>query len=1083
MKIKKLLLENINSLYGRWMIDFEDAALSDGLFAITGPTGSGKTTILDAICLALYAETPRIHGREARIAEVVSKGAGSCLAELTFEINGKIYQSVFGFGSFQRGPKKGTLMDKHTHTLACEGVILTEKLKETKAKIIEITGMNAEQFCRAVLLAQGQFDSFLLAGEEKAEILEQITGTEVYSRIALKIHEKSSAVCRQIQLAEAEISGFQPLPPEVEEQKRRELEKQELLHQQYLARKQQLDELLRLSDRITAVKTALNQNEQAAVVLAEQKKQFAPSAERLAAGEKASRIQPVFQSLSELEKIQNADEEKLRQIQNRLPELDQELKDRKKQTSAAEMALNQLREANERLTRQIRQVIDLDNRIAMQKKIIADLAGQMQLEENNRREILRRISDLQQTMQTGEKEKTISENYLAAHPGDEQLPERKAQWQEQLKNLHSISRELNFRQTEYQNVVRQLENALEQRESRKIQLSEQAKKVAASRESETEKERILAGILRGTTRETLEHEQEMLIRNQALLQKILSYEEARKTLEDGRECPLCGSIHHPFAAGNVPEISQNEADLAAVQKQLKALSAAEKALRDAADLRRTAEQEKNTAEKAFELAQMLAVQKKELQEQRKTAWEEQQKKESGLRNDLYRNLEKYGLHWNGLTTALPPELETRIQQWQNAVKQIETFASARKVQENEKSNLERLAAAAAEKLKEQNSLNDSALRELNALQTDRLALFGSKNPEQETRQAQKNLDSAQQNLQHCSNAESSAAEAIRIHEENRKQLDSATQQREKQLNTLREALLSACSREGMTMDRFAAACLPAGELTRLSALRAQLLEREQNLEEQKKNLTAEMTALRQSLPNPFQPENLSAESAELQRRLEETQQTIGAWKNELESNDRIRKNRSEQLKKLDQLRQTGMLWTELDAMIGGAGGQRFQRLAQGITLDHLLIRANEALLRMNGRYELIRSSEETDLLGIHVIDHWQGDEIRTCVNLSGGERFQVSLALALALSSMAGEKIRIDSLFLDEGFGTLDPISLDMALQTLAGLRRTEGKIIGIISHVPAIAENLPAVIEVIPEGGGRSRLSGAGVRSADTDK
>ena len=130
---------------------------------------------------------------------------------------------------------------------------------------------------------------------------------------------------------------------------------------------------------------------------------------------------------------------------------------------------------------------------------------------------------------------------------------------------------------------------------------------------------------------------------------------------------------------------------------------------------------------------------------------------------------------------------------------------------------------------------------------------------------------------------------------------------------------------------------------------------------------------------------------------------------------------------------------------------------------------------MNGRYELLVSDSD-GMLGIDVLDHLRGDEIRTSANLSGGERFQVSLALALGLSSMSGEKIHIDSLFLDEGFGTLDPDSLENALRTLADLRRTEGKIIGIISHVKAIGESIPALIEVIPQGGGRSRLSGAGV-------
>ena len=179
--------------------------------------------------------------------------------------------------------------------------------------------------------------------------------------------------------------------------------------------------------------------------------------------------------------------------------------------------------------------------------------------------------------------------------------------------------------------------------------------------------------------------------------------------------------------------------------------------------------------------------------------------------------------------------------------------------------------------------------------------------------------------------------------------------------------------------------------------------------------------------------------------------------------------------KIKSLQQKNEMWKQINELAGGADGQNFRRIAQQITLGHLLRAANETLRKMNGRYELLVSDGD-DKLAIDVLDHLRGDEIRTSANLSGGERFQVSLALALGLSSMSGEKIHIDSLFLDEGFGTLDPESLEHALSTLSELRRTEGKTIGIISHVKAIGENIPALIEVTPRGGGRSSLSGAGV-------
>jgi exonuclease SbcC len=127
---------------------------------------------------------------------------------------------------------------------------------------------------------------------------------------------------------------------------------------------------------------------------------------------------------------------------------------------------------------------------------------------------------------------------------------------------------------------------------------------------------------------------------------------------------------------------------------------------------------------------------------------------------------------------------------------------------------------------------------------------------------------------------------------------------------------------------------------------------------------------------------------------------------------------------------------------------------------------------MTDRYLLQRDRDQP--LELNVIDSYQAGEVRSTKNLSGGESFLVSLALALGLSHMASRKVRVDSLFLDEGFGTLDDEALDTALETLAGLRR-EGKLIGVISHVAALKERIAARIQVEPHTGGRSLLFGPG--------
>ena len=136
--------------------------------------------------------------------------------------------------------------------------------------------------------------------------------------------------------------------------------------------------------------------------------------------------------------------------------------------------------------------------------------------------------------------------------------------------------------------------------------------------------------------------------------------------------------------------------------------------------------------------------------------------------------------------------------------------------------------------------------------------------------------------------------------------------------------------------------------------------------------------------------------------------------------------------------------------------------------------ANRQLEKMTDRYLLIRDDEEP--LELNVVDNYQAGEIRSTKNLSGGESFIVSLTLALGLSKMASHKVRVDSLFLDEGFGTLDEDALETALETLSGLQQ-DGKVICIISHVPALKERISTQINVHPVSGGQSSISGPGCK------
>lgn len=172
---------------------------------------------------------------------------------------------------------------------------------------------------------------------------------------------------------------------------------------------------------------------------------------------------------------------------------------------------------------------------------------------------------------------------------------------------------------------------------------------------------------------------------------------------------------------------------------------------------------------------------------------------------------------------------------------------------------------------------------------------------------------------------------------------------------------------------------------------------------------------------------------------------------------------------LDERREKSRVWCQLDDLIGSADGTKFRRFAQSLTLNHLIHLANHHLADLQPRYELQRAPGN-DLV-LQIIDRYMADEVRGVHNLSGGERFLVSLSLALGLASMSSRRgIKVESLFIDEGFGALDSNSLAMAVSVLEQLQAT-GRRVGVISHLDEMKERIAVKVEVTPIGGGRSTV------------
>ena len=158
----------------------------------------------------------------------------------------------------------------------------------------------------------------------------------------------------------------------------------------------------------------------------------------------------------------------------------------------------------------------------------------------------------------------------------------------------------------------------------------------------------------------------------------------------------------------------------------------------------------------------------------------------------------------------------------------------------------------------------------------------------------------------------------------------------------------------------------------------------------------------------------------------------------------------------------------MEKLIGDATGSKYARYAQNLSLKHLIDLANRRLNKLTDRYQLVYTDIESDLT---ISDMYQGNIRRSVKTLSGGESFIVSLALALSLADMASQNVKLESLFIDEGFGTLDNETLEVAIETLEKLQTESDRIIGIISHVESLKERITTQIKVVKNVGGYASI------------
>lgn len=1070
MKIKKLVIKNINSLYGEFTINFESPDFANGIFAITGPTGSGKTTILDAICLALYGRTPRLEVGDR--GESLSKGAKRGLAELSFDVDGKTYVASCAMTNTAA-----------THSVSCDEQVLVSSLRDTPRFIAELIGMECDQFCRAVLLAQGKFDAFLSAKDnEKANILEQVTDTAVYTRIASKINEVSGQFKTQIAQMEAVSKARQLLDDDTVKLKQDEL--QEFSERNGILRKciAELETLLTGFERIGFLTRGLEENAKKTVLLEEEKHVFAADRIRLESGERAARIQPSFDQLTACRKEVENNQKRKQELLDKIPVLEKDVNALGGLLSQVKSDLEQQEKSTDEILKLTGEVTLLDNEISAGKKSEKQLLAERTAQIREQQTLQKNESEAFAKEKVFAEEKGICQAYIEAHSEDRLLVEKKARWHEQMISVHERQKKLKVCESAHQAAVRKLETA-ETEFTRRQQAFEKAQaEVFRTEAAAEEKKKALAELLGDRTFENLELEVELRQKCVDRLLQIQSFEQARRKLADGEACPLCGSTEHPFAEGNVPGSSREEEELKLAKKLLADCRCRED---ECSDIQKDLLKQQMVCgeEKAhLLLAENAVAGAGTAVEDIRKQWDELREESNAVISALTGELAACGFEWLDFA-VLPPEIDQRILEFSSKNLRLE------ELKETSAANTQNLAVLKTqlEKCAADLALLDEKIcgvqADIKGLLSKRKTLFGDKNPAAESELARKLLEEVRKKHDKLAVENARKTEALQTNLDLLEHIKTVLAEKKTAEAELLQKFLEACTRESMSESGFLQALLSAEELARLAAVRADLETRTRTLSADQEKFKSELETLKKEFPADFDAESARTKLSGAKTESGQLLLKIGALSGELEINEKNRKLHLEELLKLEDLRKRAAVWYDLDKLIGGSGGFIFKRIAQVVTLENLLCCANNVLKGMNGRYELILRRQSQDkknktqpLLAIDVIDHWQGSEIRPSENLSGGERFQISLSLALALSSMGGKNSRIDSIFLDEGFGTLDANSLDQALQTLAALQRGENKLIGIISHVQAISDNIASVIEVIPQGGGRSLLAGVGV-------
>jgi exonuclease SbcC len=1144
MKILSIFFKNINSLEGEHRINFQQSPFTDtGVFAITGPNGSGKTSILDAITLALYGETYRFD----RPAEhVMTRHTSECSSEIEFAMGQEKYRSNWrvqrdAAGELQPPEMQLVHVNDQEETLAATP-------HEVNAKLAEITGMNFRNFTRSIMLAQGDFAAFLNAlDSERMDILEKIIGSDIYADHKRDIENR---------LAEAKtnldrISREQAQIPIMDAAKREASE----------------HDLQDFHDQAGALQEELGWLQEQQLVL-----------QKIDALQ--GRIDGQLKELQSFEQEQN----RIQQILDRLDTL-QDLKPFAKDLDSLQethQAVQESQSALAALTSELKQLEDLLAGYG-QPQIAPQALGAKSLEEQQQAlyDIQAQMSqlDLARSSQIGklqvlaaqgaEKKAALQEidEWLAQHAGDAPLVDNFPETIK-LKNLRTEIKELSQKQKTFDDWAKNASAALRNTQAA---IDKETANIARFQEQLASEEKTVAMLLQGRTPEELaemhreqqeraksfKELQELAIQYRKLagngsglfglfkkapsalpdpdelarelaelresikrdenirliLEGAVYRENMMKRMEgdrhhliDGKPCPLCGALHHPYAK-QPPAIGSSERALADQQARIRSETArAERLEIEVEDARRLAEKNAVTHQKArqvqaqwgtlrnrLNIAQSLGIEQikrmGELYDE-----EDKQFKEIAFLLGKHRNkiqsieklklqIEKSGNALEQLTAAYQKLEAEREDQPQDPF-EITTVLTAAVQEEKELSAkvTEQLALlgekmpgkgkeeAFYDKLSRRRHEYQTHLIRKEGLEEDLAALAAS---DKAIREELKGFEDKIAGFSHKLQKEESVALHLALLDKQKLIASERVRLAEKQalVNVLEKALQEKIRETGFSGVEEVRETLAQQEARpeleqKTVYLARRVTETAAVMESNRQQLEAAMLEKDTELPL----EEIDVQVRSIAQKLEIAQFEVRHLDNLLKEQERLRSKYDALHAQLEEQETLVKALTEEQQLVNAESGMTFRRRVQEKIADRLLDKTNALLEKMSGRYYLRKLPSEKGL-ALEVEDTLQGNARRLPRTLSGGESFVVSLALALGLSELASNGKSVDSLFLDEGFGSLDAETLFTVISTLESLHTQHGKTVGVISHVESVQKRFKARLQIVKKPNGMGML------------